>query len=65
VRCPRRRRTKALQTDPTLKFEFYLAQKLSRTVAELRQMSGEEFTYWGVYYGIQAQEQQLARGGAG
>lgn len=49
-----------METDPTLEFEFFLAAKLGRTVAELRTMSGAEFTGWAVYYGRDAQRKQLA-----
>lgn len=48
-----------METDPTLEFEFYLATKLGRTVAELRQMDQAEFGQWCVYYGRMAQRQQL------
>jgi hypothetical protein len=57
------------ETDPEFEFEFYLAQKLSMTVGELRErMSQHEFLYWNVYYGRIAQRQELERlkqGGAG
>lgn len=46
-----------------LEFEYYLAEQLGKTVAEMRQMSGDEFTGWVVYYGRKAQREQLARGG--
>lgn len=46
-----------------LEFEFFLAQKLGRTVTELREMPGWEFTGWAVYYGRKAQREQVARGG--
>lgn len=49
-----------METDPTFEFEFYLAQKLGRTVDELRLMSAEEFTGWSVYYGRKAQRAELA-----
>lgn len=33
------------------------------TVAELRaRMPAEEFMQWGIYFGVKAQEMQLARG---
>lgn len=51
----------AMETNPELEFEFYLAQKLGRTVAELRQMSQAEFVGWGIYYGRKAQREELAR----
>ncbi len=50
-----------METNPTLEFEFYLAEKLKRTVAEIREMSADEFVGWSVYYGRIAQKAQLAR----
>lgn len=49
-----------METTPSLEFEFFLAQKLSMTVAELREMSNEEFVGWQVYYGRKAQREELA-----
>jgi hypothetical protein len=49
-----------METSPDLEFEHYLAQKLSMTVARLRdEMSAEEFMRWSVYYGRLAQRQEL------
>jgi hypothetical protein len=43
-------------------FDFYLAEKLGRTVAEMRRtVSAREYMQWSVYYGRKAQAQQLAR----
>lgn len=57
----RRRPTKAFETDGALDFEFYLADRLKLTVAQLRQqMSADEFMRWGVWHGRRAQVQQLA-----
>lgn len=47
-------------TDPTTEFEFYLAQKLSMTVAQLHeQMSNAEFVHWQMYYARIAQQAEL------
>jgi hypothetical protein len=55
-----------METEPALEFEFYLAQKLGRTVAELRRgMDNAEFVYWQVYYGRLAQARELAMAGKG
>lgn len=44
-----------------LEFEFYLAERLGRTVAELRaSLSQREFVEWGVYFGRKAQRQEMA-----
>lgn len=52
-----------METDPTLEFEYFLAQKLGMTVGRLRQeMGADEFVGWGVYYGRKAQREELARG---
>lgn len=53
-----------MEDSPTLEFEFFLAQKLSTTVDELRhRLSADEFMHWQIYYGRLAQEQELAAGG--
>lgn len=49
-----------METDPTYEFEFFLAQKLGCTVADLQAMSHNEFVGWCVYYGRLAQKQQIA-----
>src|SRR5689334_12190051 len=61
VRTRIRRRTKAFDRNPDLEFEFFLAVKLGRTVAELRdQMSADEFMRWAVYYARLAQKREMA-----
>ena len=57
--------TKALwmrfETDPAFNFDFFLAEKLGCTVAELRRrVSSEEWMAWSVYYGRKAQQRELA-----
>lgn len=48
-----------------LEFEFFLAQKLGRTVAELRKIDHAEWVGWCVYYGRKAQREELAAAKAG
>lgn len=48
-----------MDAQPELEFEYFLAQKLGRTVAELRQMSQAEYVGWTVYYGRKAQREQI------
>jgi hypothetical protein len=49
-----------LEANPELEFEHFLAEKLSRTVTELRDsLSNEEFIRWSVYYARQAQRDEL------
>ncbi|MCE7008728.1 hypothetical protein LWC34_38845 [Kibdelosporangium philippinense] len=50
-----------MENGDGVEFEFFLAQKLGRTVEELRQMSNREFVWWSVYYGRKAQRDELAR----
>lgn len=43
-----------------MEFEFYLADRLRMTVAEMRvRMSALEFIQWGVYHGRKAQRAEL------
>lgn len=50
-----------METDPTLEFELFLAQKLGMTVARLRaEMSNDEFVRWSVFYGRKAAREELA-----
>lgn len=59
---PTRSRTKALELNPDLEFEFYLADRLGLTVADMRRkMSNLEFTYWAMFHGRKAQRRQLAQ----
>lgn len=48
-----------MEQNPELEFEFYLATKLGKTLAELRQMDQHEFGQWAIYFGRKAQRQQL------
>jgi hypothetical protein len=51
----------ALESDPELEFEFMLAEKLARTVAELRaSLSGAEWILWTRYYARRRQDEELA-----
>lgn len=55
-----------LDGDPELEFEFYLAQKLGMTVAQMRAgMSNGEFLYWTRFYARKAQAEELERLKAG
>lgn len=55
-----RRHTKALEDDPDLEFQYYLAQKLGKTRAELLEsLSSAEYVMWSVYYARIAQRQEL------
>lgn len=51
-----------MENLPELEFEFFLAERLRRTVAELRaSLSPMEFLAWWVYYGREAQKREIAQ----
>jgi hypothetical protein len=62
---PRKAAWLEFQTNPELEFEFFLAQKLGKTVAELQTMSGDEFMRWAIFYGRKRQREELALQKAG
>lgn len=48
------------QTEPDQEFDFFLAEKLRCTVAELRRrISAAEYLEWAIYYARKAQDRQL------
>lgn len=51
----------ALENDPDLEFEHFLAQKLGMTVARMRaEMDGGEYIRWTRFYARKQQRQELA-----
>ena len=50
----------AMETDPSLEFDCFLAQKLSKTLAELHEMCADEYMTWSMYYQRKAQRDELA-----
>lgn len=62
MRAPRKAAYLALENDPELEFEHFLAVKLGTTVSEMRRrMSQAEFVRWGMYYARIAQAAELER----
>jgi alpha-D-ribose 1-methylphosphonate 5-triphosphate synthase subunit PhnG len=51
-----------MENDGETEFEFYLAEQLGMTRAQVLQMSNDEFLGWSIYYGRKAQKAELARG---
>ncbi len=50
--------------NSSVEFDFYLAEKLGRTVQEMRlSVSNLEYLQWQVYYGRKAQREELAAKG--
>ncbi len=54
-----------METEPELEFEFMLAQKLGRTVAEMRRMDMAEFVGWRIFYSRKWQREELEAKKAG
>jgi hypothetical protein len=50
-----------LELDDVSEFEYFLAETLGRTVAELDQMSNVEFLGWCIYFGRKAQRKELGQ----
>lgn len=42
-------------------FEFYLADRLGKTLGELDDMPHDEFVAWSSYHKVKQQQEQLAR----
>lgn len=49
-----------MENDPTIEFDHFLGEQLGKTLEEVRAMDNAEYLSWGVYYGRQAQRQQIA-----
>lgn len=60
ARAPRKALWLKMETNPEVEFEFFLAEKLGRTVGELRRvLSQDEYLHWAVYYSRKAQRREL------
>jgi hypothetical protein len=57
---PRKATWLRLETDPAFNFSFFLAAKLGKTVGEIERMPNREWLDWSVYFGREAQRQELA-----
>jgi hypothetical protein len=51
----------SFETDPEFHFDFFLAEKLHRTLDEIRSMPAMEYLEWSIYFGRKAQQMELAR----
>lgn len=49
-----------MESNPSIEFDHFLAQKLGRTVAELHEMGQHEYLSWSIYYARIAQREELA-----
>lgn len=52
------------EADPVV-YDFFLAEKLHKTVAEIQQMPNMEYVRWQEYFPIKAMWQRLQRKQAG
>lgn len=50
----------AMESDPTLEFDHFLAEKLGQTLATIEAMPVREYQRWVVYYGRRAQHDEIA-----
>jgi hypothetical protein len=49
-----------METRPDLEFDYYLAERLGRSVAEMRRsVSAAEWRGWSVFYARKAQRREL------
>jgi hypothetical protein len=51
---------KKLNSDNNLRFHFFLAEKLHKTIGEIMQMPVDEFDLWYAYYSVKADDEQKA-----
>lgn len=52
---------KAFDDDPSLEYDFFLADSLKMSVAEMREtVSADEWLRWSIYHGRVAQKRELA-----
>lgn len=61
MRVPPKAIREQLESDESdLGFEYFLAEKLHKTVGQMRrEMTESEFAHWAVWFGIKAQRRQL------
>jgi hypothetical protein len=48
--------------DNGFHFDYFLAEKLHKTVGEIRALSNREYMEWSMYYSIKAQNAALQKG---
>lgn len=51
-----------MENDGETEFEYFLAEQLRMTRAQVLQMSNAEFLGWSIYFGRKQQKAELARG---
>jgi len=51
---------KKIESDTDLRFHFFLAEKLHKTIGEIMQMPVDEYQMWGAYFSLKYDEEQKA-----
>jgi len=62
---PRKATWLRFETDPAFSFDFFLAEKLGKTIEEIQAMPALRYMQWGIYFGRKAQAQEMAAKRAG
>lgn len=50
-----------MEADPAVEFDYYLAEKLGKTLTEIHDISSLEYAGWITYFNRKAQKQELQR----
>ena len=48
-----------MAADQQLWFDFWLADRLKKTVGEIREMPHDEYVKWTMFHGMRVQQEQL------
>jgi hypothetical protein len=56
---PGKARYELFEENPDIEFDYFLAETLKKTVADIRQMSNIEWLEWGTYFSRKAQAIEL------
>jgi hypothetical protein len=60
VREPTKATWIRLETDAAFHFDFFLAEKLHLSLAQVRGLPAREWMEWSIYFGRKAQQRELA-----
>ena len=50
-----------IEENDDIAFEFFLGEKLGKSIAEIRELDNLEFMRWGVWFARKAQQKELAQ----
>lgn len=57
---PPKAAARAMQRNPMLRFDHWLALKLGKTAGQIRALPNSEYLSWIAYFQLEQQDQQLA-----